>query len=85
MGKQVHFTLHSYAPVISAEKAYHEQLSVDKITNAIFKPAGMMTKCDPRHGKYMARCMMYRGDVVPEDVNAAVATIKTKGAHWLLG
>merc|ERR1712118_260387 len=38
----------------------------------------MMTKCDPRHGKYMACCLMYRGDVVPKDVNAAVATIKTK-------
>merc|ERR1711912_191399 len=37
-----------------------------------------MGKCDPRHGKYMACCMMYRGDVVPKDVNAAVATIKTK-------
>merc|ERR1719215_1932225 len=37
-----------------------------------------MAKCDPRHGKYMACCMMYRGDVVPKDVNAAVATIKTK-------
>merc|ERR1711968_128003 len=34
----------------------------------------MMTKCDPRHGKYMACCMMYRGDVVPKDVNAAIAT-----------
>ena len=29
-------------------------------------------------GKYMACCMMYRGDVVPKDVNASVATIKTK-------
>ena len=38
----------------------------------------MMAKCDLRHGKYMACCLMYRGDVVPKDVNAAVATIKTK-------
>merc|ERR1712070_215637 len=45
-------------------------------TNSVFEPAGMMTKCDPRHGKYMACCMMYRGDVVPKDVNAAVATIQ---------
>ena len=29
-------------------------------------------------GKYMACCMLYRGDVVPKDVNAAIATIKTK-------
>merc|ERR1712013_365362 len=37
-----------------------------------------MVKCDPRHGKYMACCLLYRGDVVPKDVNAAIATIKTK-------
>ena len=75
---RIHFMLTSYAPVISAEKAYHEQLSVAEITNSVFEPANMMTKCDPRHGKYMACCLMYRGDVVPKDVNAAVATIKTK-------
>nr|AGV54500.1 tubulin A [Phaseolus vulgaris] len=74
----IHFMLSSYAPVISAAKAYHEQLSVPEITNAVFEPASMMAKCDPRHGKYMACCLMYRGDVVPKDVNAAVATIKTK-------
>ncbi|TKY60025.1 Tubulin alpha-3 chain [Spatholobus suberectus] len=75
---RIHFMLSSYAPVISAAKAYHEQLSVPEITNAVFEPASMMAKCDPRHGKYMACCLMYRGDVVPKDVNAAVATIKTK-------
>ena len=49
-----------------------------EITNACFEPANQMVKCDPRHGKYMACCMLYRGDVVPKDVNAAIATIKTK-------
>ena len=70
--------LSSFALVISAEKAYHNQLSVAEISNAVFEPAAMMVKCDPRHGKYMAACLMFRGDVVPKDVNAAVATIKTK-------
>ena len=31
---------------------------------SVFEPASMMVKCDPRHGKYMACCMMYRGDLV---------------------
>lgn len=29
-------------------------------------------------GKYMACCLLYRGDVVPKDVNSAIAAIKTK-------
>jgi len=41
---RIHFMLSSYAPVISAEKAYHEQLSVSEITNAAFEPASMMAK-----------------------------------------
>ncbi|AFP65274.1 tubulin alpha-1 chain (nucleomorph) [Chroomonas mesostigmatica CCMP1168] len=77
---RIHFMLSSYAPVISSEKAYHEQLKVSEITNSAFEPNSMMAKCDPRHGKYMACCLMYRGDVAPKDVNGAVAAIKTKRA-----
>ena len=36
--------LTSYAPIISAEKAYHEQLSVAEITNSVFEPASMMVR-----------------------------------------
>lgn len=57
-----------------------------------FEPSNQMVKCDPRHGKYMAVCLLFRGflvlifyliifnvigDVVPKDVNQAIATIKT--------
>jgi len=75
---RIHFLLCSYAPVISPEQAFHEAHSVPEITNAVFEPQNLMAKCDPRSGKYMAVCLMYRGDVVPKDVSASIASIKNK-------
>ena len=57
-------------------KATHEKLGVDVITKSCFEASSQMVKCDPRKGKYMAVCLLYRGDVVPKDVNAAIATTK---------
>ena len=45
---RIHFMLTSYAPVISAEKAYHEQLSVAEITMSVFEPVSMMVKRQPQ-------------------------------------
>ncbi|XP_012661359.1 tubulin alpha chain-like [Otolemur garnettii] len=37
-----------------------------------------MVKCDLQHSKYMACCLLYHGEVVPKDVSAVIAAIKTK-------
>ncbi|XP_015256022.1 PREDICTED: tubulin alpha chain-like isoform X2 [Cyprinodon variegatus] len=73
----LHFLLSSYAPIISTEKACFEQLTVTELTNACFEPANHMVKCDLSKGMYMAGCLLYRGDVVSGDVNAAISNIKT--------
>ncbi|XP_041911279.1 tubulin alpha chain-like 3 [Arvicola amphibius] len=75
---RIHFPIPSFAPIVSADKAYHEQLSVPDITAACFEFSNQFVKCDPRLGKYMACCLLYRGDVVPKDVNAAIIAMKSR-------
>jgi tubulin alpha len=77
---RIHFMMQAYAPIISAGKSGHEQHTTPQITSAVFEPANFMVKCDPRgpDHRYMSVCLLYRGDVVVKDMNAAVATIKTK-------
>ena len=77
---RIHFPLVSYSPMVSSNKSRHENFSILEITNGCFEPVSQMIKCDPRQGKYMSCCLLYRGDVAPRDVNAAVSNIKSKRA-----
>lgn len=75
---RIHFPMTSYAPILPSSKASHDQITVPEITSAAFELQNQLVKCDPRHGKYMACAMLYRGDVVSKDVNSSIASVKAK-------
>lgn len=73
---RLHFPVVTYAPVISADNVYREQQSVADMTTACFDPSMQMATCNPANGKYMSCCLLYRGDVTPNDVQRAISAIK---------
>ncbi|KAF0989706.1 hypothetical protein HZS_3116 [Henneguya salminicola] len=75
---RVHYPVASFNPVVSQSRASHEQYSVTELTSACFEPSSLTIKCDPRLGKYMSCCLLYRGNVAPKDITSAISHIKTK-------
>ncbi|XP_026287132.1 tubulin alpha-8 chain-like [Frankliniella occidentalis] len=75
---RIHFPLTTYAPVVAGDKAFHQSMTVADITAECFEASNQMVKCNPADGKYMSCCLLYRGDVVPKDVNDAISDMKNK-------
>lgn len=73
---RIHFPLITFAPFISAAKAYHETLSTNQLMVSCFDPSNQMVKCDPRAGHYMSCCVLFRGDVSPNDINTSIEQIR---------
>lgn len=73
---RIHFPLISYAPFFSERRAHHQSITTSQLTRMCFDRTHQMLKCDPRNGKYMACCMLYRGLIPPKEVNTSIQVIK---------
>ncbi|XP_038119676.1 tubulin alpha-4 chain isoform X2 [Culex quinquefasciatus] len=77
---RIHYPLVTYSPLIPFRNANHEQLTTHQITYECFEPGNQLVKCDPRSGKYISCCMLYRGDVSPVDINRSIQEVKAKSS-----
>lgn len=75
---RIHFPLCTYAPLSSCLDGALVDLSTQQLTQSCFRPETQLVKCDPRKGKYICCCMLYRGDVESTDINCAIRDIKCK-------
>ncbi|XP_014242872.1 tubulin alpha-8 chain-like [Cimex lectularius] len=77
---KIHFPIVSYAPIAGVKSASHESSNILDITNKCFDISNRLVRCDSETGRYISCCLLYRGDVAPKDVNAAISLIKLKKA-----
>jgi Tubulin len=53
------------------------------MTAECFHPGNQLVKCNVTNHKYMACCLLYRGDVTPQEVNYALNKVKTKNIQFV--
>lgn len=73
---RIHFPVASYAPILNTTKDSYSEFTVDDITKQAFNSNNLMMKCDLDKGKFMACCMLYRGEVDAKNINSAISSIK---------
>lgn len=75
---RIHYPLISYSPMTSFDNARSQQYTAQILASECFEPRNQMISVDPRCGKYMAVCMLFRGHVHPKDINQAILSLKRK-------
>nr|AAP47197.1 alpha-tubulin [Schmidtea polychroa] len=75
---RIHFSMVNYSPIVSAQRAAHEQFSVVELTRNVFEPGSQLLRVNMKVGKYMSCCLQYRGDITPRAVNEAIFEIKRR-------
>ncbi|CAG9787548.1 unnamed protein product [Diatraea saccharalis] len=73
---RIHFPLVTFAPFVPPTRALHDTMTTQQLLMSCFEPSNQMVKCDPRSGSYMSCCLLFRGDVNPNDINSAINQIK---------
>lgn len=75
---RMHFPLVGYAPFVPAGTAFDEShLTNDLITKQCLSPHYQMVKCDPKNGRYISCCLLYRGSASPNRINdSIIASLK---------
>ena len=74
---RIHFLTMAYSPFLAADRAVYEHPNTQQITAAVFCPPASFSSIDQKIGKYMAVCLLYRGDVVPKEAVSSVQLLRS--------
>jgi len=77
---RLHFFLVGSAPLIAEGSQHFQSSTVAELTQQMFNPNNMMAACDPRRGKYLAACGMFRGNISTQEIDDHLFNIQSKNA-----
>ena len=78
---RLHFFMTGFAPLTSRGSQQYRALTVPELAQQMFDAKNMMCAADPRHGRYLTACALFRGRMSTKEVDEQVmASFKNFGA-----
>lgn len=77
---RLHFFMIGFAPLSSRGSQQYRSLSVSELTSQVFDSKNMMCASDPRHGRYLTACVMFRGRMSTKEVDQQMHYVQQKNS-----
>ena len=81
---RLHFFLIGFAPLTSRDSQNYRNLSVPELTQQMFDAKNMMCAADPRHGRYLTACAMFRGRMSTKEVDEQMLNVQKKNSSYFV-
>jgi len=81
---RLHFFLIGYAPLSSKTAAGFRALTVPEVVQQMFDSKNMMAATDPRLGKYLTACALFRGKVSTKEIDQHMVNVQTKNSSYFV-
>jgi len=81
---RLHFFLIGYAPLSSKTSAGFRSLTVPEVVQQMFDSKNMMAATDPRLGKYLTACALFRGKVSTKEIDQHMVNVQTKNSSYFV-
>jgi len=81
---RLHFFMVGYAPLQARNNIGYRALTVPELTQQMFDAKNMMAASDPRHGKYLTACCMFRGKIPTKEVDEQMMNVQNKNSNYFV-
>merc|ERR1711988_995603 len=81
---RLHFFMIGFAPLTSRGSQQYRALTVPELTQQMFDAKNMMCASDPRHGRYLTACAMFRGRMSTKEVDEQMLNVVNKNSSYFV-
>merc|ERR1719468_1428027 len=81
---RLHFFMTGFSPLTSRGSQQYRALTVPELTQQMFDAKNMMCAADPRHGRYLTACALFRGRMSTKEVDEQMLNAQNKNSSYFV-